>query len=119
MLGWALYWNDFLQLSAHGFRDPRLVDDRRITIDNAELSIRTGNVRFYSATYRLFKLIILEPACEVTVRLSFIEAPSRIIPTHLCSTNIIASKQASFSLPVAHLAHAAYIRRTFRLPWQF
>jgi hypothetical protein len=37
----------------------------------------------------------------------------------LCSTNIIASKQASFSLPVAHLAHAAYIRRTFRLPWQF
>ena len=46
------------------FCDPRLVDDRRITIDNAELSMRTGNVRFYSATYRLFKLDNLEPACE-------------------------------------------------------
>jgi arsenite methyltransferase len=64
-LAGALYWNDFLQLSrAHGFLDPRLVDDRRITMDNAELSNRTGNVRFYSATYRLFKLDNLEPACE-------------------------------------------------------
>jgi arsenite methyltransferase len=64
-LGGALYWNDFLQLSrAQGFRDPRLVEDRRITMDDAELSVRTGSIRFYSATYRLFKLDNLEPACE-------------------------------------------------------
>lgn len=64
-LSGALYWNDFLPLSrAHGFADPRLVDDRKISIGNAELAARTGNIRFYSATYRLFKLDNLEPACE-------------------------------------------------------
>jgi len=64
-LGGALYWNDFLSLAkAAGFGDPRLVEDRPIGIDNAELAARTGNIRFYSATYRLFKLAGLEPACE-------------------------------------------------------
>ncbi|SDY26026.1 methyltransferase domain-containing protein [Nitrosomonas sp. Nm58] len=64
-LGGALYWNDFLQLARHcGFIDPRLVDDRPVTIGNAHLAERTGNIRFYSATYRLFKLENLEPACE-------------------------------------------------------
>ncbi|SFP92713.1 Methyltransferase domain-containing protein [Nitrosomonas cryotolerans] len=64
-LSGALYWNDFLQLSRkHGFTDPRLVDDRSITIDNAKLMHKTGNIRFYSATYRLFKLGDLEFSCE-------------------------------------------------------
>lgn len=64
-LGGALYWNDFLQLARRcGFIDPRLVDDRPVTLDNAQLAERTGNIRFYSATYRLFKLDNLEPACE-------------------------------------------------------
>lgn len=64
-LGGALYWNDFLQLARRcGFIDPRLVDDRPVTIDNAQLAQRTGNIRFYSATYRLFKLDNLELACE-------------------------------------------------------
>lgn len=64
-LSGALYWNDFQQLSCeHGFADPRLVEDRRIAIGNAELAVRTGNIRFFSATYRLFKLDNLEPACE-------------------------------------------------------
>jgi hypothetical protein len=64
-LSGALYWNDFLQLArAHGFADPRLVNDRRIDVNNAELVARTGNIRFYSATYRLFKLEGLETACE-------------------------------------------------------
>ena len=64
-LSGALYWNDFLALSrAQGFRDPRLVEDRAIVVDNAELAGKTGNIRFYSATYRLFKLDNLEPACE-------------------------------------------------------
>ncbi len=64
-LSGALYWNDFVPLArAHGFADPRLVDDRAITIDNPELAERIGNIRFYSATYRLFKLNNLELACE-------------------------------------------------------
>ena len=64
-LSGALYWNDFVPLArAHGFTDPRLVDDRPITIDNSELAGKIGNIRFYSATYRLFKLNNLELACE-------------------------------------------------------
>lgn len=64
-LSGALYWNDFLQLARkHGFTDPRLVDDRPVTIDNPALTEKTGNIRFYSATYRLFKLHDLELACE-------------------------------------------------------
>ncbi|HNJ36879.1 MAG TPA: methyltransferase domain-containing protein [Nitrosomonas sp.] len=64
-LGGALYWNDFLPLAKQcGFIDPRLVSDRPITIGNTLLADKVGNIRFYSATYRLFKLNDLEPACE-------------------------------------------------------
>jgi len=64
-LSGALYWNDFLQLSRkNGFTDPRLIDDRPINISHSELVEKTGNIRFYSATYRLFKLHDLELACE-------------------------------------------------------
>lgn len=64
-LGGALYWNDFLRLArAAGFTDPRLVEDRPLAIENAEVQAKVGNLRFYSATYRLFKLGDLEPDCE-------------------------------------------------------
>ncbi|MBI1891430.1 MAG: methyltransferase domain-containing protein [Burkholderiales bacterium] len=64
-LGGALYWNDFLSLSqCYGFADPRLVADRPLAITDPELAARTGSIRFYSATYRLFKLDGLESACE-------------------------------------------------------
>lgn len=64
-LGGAMYWNDFLRLAQrHGFADPRLVTDRPLAITDPELAARTGNVRFFSATYRLFKLDGLESACE-------------------------------------------------------
>ncbi|MDP1680084.1 MAG: methyltransferase domain-containing protein [Candidatus Nitrotoga sp.] len=64
-LGGALYWNDFINLAQrHGFADPRLVADRPLDITDAKLVQRTGNIRFFSATYRLFKLDDLEPACE-------------------------------------------------------
>jgi arsenite methyltransferase len=64
-LGGALYWNDFIRLAhRHGFADPRLVDDRPLTITDAKLATRTAGIRFYSATYRLFRLDDLEPACE-------------------------------------------------------
>lgn len=64
-LGGALYWNDFLRLASQcGFADPRLVTDRPLTIDDPQLDTKTGNIRFYSATWRLFKLAGLESACE-------------------------------------------------------
>ena len=64
-LGGALYWNDFLTLArSQGFSDPRLVNDRPITVGNPALAEKLGSTRFHSATYRLFKLAGLEPACE-------------------------------------------------------
>ncbi len=64
-LSGALYWNDFLNLArGAGFGDPRLVEDRPITINNDAIAERLAPARFYSATYRLFKLAGMEPACE-------------------------------------------------------
>ncbi|MDP1932045.1 MAG: methyltransferase domain-containing protein [Gammaproteobacteria bacterium] len=64
-LGGALYWNDFLGIARKaGFNDPRLVEDRPLTITDNELAARTGSIGFYSATYRLFRLDALENDCE-------------------------------------------------------
>ncbi|GKY91100.1 hypothetical protein MPSEU_000082800 [Mayamaea pseudoterrestris] len=69
-LSGALYWNDFEALAKQaGFNDPRLVEDSPITIQNKNVAALVdqeghGGLEFYSATYRLFKLPELEPACE-------------------------------------------------------
>ena len=64
-LGGALYWNDFINLGKRcGFADPRLVEDRPLDITDEKLSAKVGNIGFYSATYRLFKLDGLESDCE-------------------------------------------------------
>ncbi len=64
-LGGALYWKDFERLAQrHGFADPRLTEDRPLAVTDPLLAARTGNLRFFSATYRLFKLAALESACE-------------------------------------------------------
>jgi arsenite methyltransferase len=64
-LGGALYWNDFLPIAkAAGFADPRLVASRPITITHEAVKAKLGAAKFFSATYRLFKLDGLEPACE-------------------------------------------------------
>jgi SAM-dependent methyltransferase len=64
-LSGALYWKDFLRLARRaGFADPRLVSDRPLAITDPELAARTGAIRFFSATYRLFHLPELEDACE-------------------------------------------------------
>ncbi|KZY31723.1 methyltransferase type 11 [Alcanivorax sp. HI0083] len=64
-LSGALYWNDFINLSKRcGFADPRLVESRPLTIENPTIEKTLGNIRFYSATYRLFNIDSLEPACE-------------------------------------------------------
>ena len=84
-LGGALYWNDFQRLShQHGFADPRLVTDRPLAITDPALAQRVGNLRFYSATYRLFKIDGLETACEdygqaVVYRGSIADHPDRFV----------------------------------------
>lgn len=84
-LGGALYWNDFLRLAQRqGFTDPRLVEDRPLLITDPVLAARAGNIKFYSATYRLFKLNGLETACEdygqaVIYRGSIAEHPERFL----------------------------------------
>ncbi|MCL4149084.1 UNVERIFIED_CONTAM: hypothetical protein GTU68_030747 [Idotea baltica] len=64
-LSGALYWNDFLRMSRKaGFIDPRSVKNSPISIDNKELQNKCGNLKFYSVTYRLWKIEALEDACE-------------------------------------------------------
>jgi len=64
-LSGALYWNDFINLAKKsGFKDPRLVEDSSITISNPKIEELIGHINFYSASYRLFKIENLEPACE-------------------------------------------------------
>jgi SAM-dependent methyltransferase len=64
-LGGALYWNDFMSLARQaGFADPRLVESRPLAIKETEIRAKLEPIRFFSATYRLFKLKDLEPACE-------------------------------------------------------
>ena len=56
-LSGALYWNDFLSLVKQvGFKSPRLVKDRVITIENEEIEKIIGFAKFNSATFRLFKI---------------------------------------------------------------
>ena len=64
-LGGALYWNDFHTLAKQaGFLDPRLVEDRPLGVTDEALAAKLGPAKFFSATYRLFKLEGLEPLCE-------------------------------------------------------
>jgi arsenite methyltransferase len=64
-LGGALYWNDFHNLAKRsGFLDPRLIADRPLGVTDPALKAKLGAAKFFSATYRLFKLEGLEPLCE-------------------------------------------------------
>ncbi|GAX73403.1 hypothetical protein CEUSTIGMA_g855.t1 [Chlamydomonas eustigma] len=56
-LGGALYINDFLSICRKvGFKDPRVLTVEPITVDDPELKQVAGHARFYSITFRLFKL---------------------------------------------------------------
>lgn len=64
-LGGALYWKDFERLARKtGFNDPRIVSMRTVDIKDDGIKNLIGNVRFYSITYRLWKIDGLEDACE-------------------------------------------------------
>lgn len=64
-LSGALYWNDFLNYAKNaGFTDPRSMESSPITINNPIVEDQVGDLRFYSVTYRLWKIEGLESDCE-------------------------------------------------------
>ena len=62
-----IYLFIYLYLSRVGFVDPRLVEQSPVTVDNKNIESRAGNLKFFSATYRLFKLSGLEAGSEVWI----------------------------------------------------
>lgn len=63
----ALYIEDFIRLcQAIGFTDPRILHKSAELVSNAELEAKLGEAKFYSITYRLFKMPeeMLETKCE-------------------------------------------------------
>jgi ubiquinone/menaquinone biosynthesis C-methylase UbiE len=64
-LGGALYYKDFERIARKvGFTDPRIFSQRFVKICNEEIENMVENIKFYSITYRLWKLNGLEDACE-------------------------------------------------------
>lgn len=64
-LGGAMYRHDFEKLAKEkGFNDPRVIEVSPITINNADAEKKAGAARFFSVTYRLFKIAGLEDQCE-------------------------------------------------------
>lgn len=64
-LGGALYQPDFVAMAKRaGFIDPRVMSSAPITVQNDEIAARLGAARFFSVTYRLFKLPGLDEQCE-------------------------------------------------------
>ena len=64
-LGGALYWKDFERLARRsGFNDPRIFACSKIDLFDQETIDKIGFAHFNSITYRLFKLAVLEDACE-------------------------------------------------------
>jgi len=60
-LAGALYSNDFIDLAHQcGFADPRLLEHEPVVVTDELLSKRLGDIKFCSATYRLFKTAGLE-----------------------------------------------------------
>ncbi len=64
-LSGAMYWNDFHKAAKDaGFTDPRTMENKVITVENEALQEKLGDIKFFSVTYRLFKLEGLELDCE-------------------------------------------------------
>lgn len=64
-LGGALYIRDFENMARSlGFSYPMIISDREIEIDDKNIKKQIGNIRFFSITYRLFKIDKYENDCE-------------------------------------------------------
>jgi len=64
-LGGALYANDFVRFAIEaGFVEPRLVSTKEIEITDENIKKLVGKTKFYSLTYRLWKIDGLDSVCE-------------------------------------------------------
>lgn len=64
-LGGALYREDFIRMAKRaGFPQPRVMSVTPIEKRDPEIINLTGNINFYSITYRLWKIDGLEDLCE-------------------------------------------------------
>ena len=64
-LSGALYIEDFRRICQKvGFADPRILKCDEIEVTDKELKGLLGNAKFYSITYRLFKIEGIEDKCE-------------------------------------------------------
>ncbi len=64
-LGGALYANDFVRFAIEaGFVEPRLVSSKEIEITDDNIKKLVGKTKFYSLTYRLWKIDGLDSVCE-------------------------------------------------------
>lgn len=64
-LGGALYANDFVRFAIEaGFVEPRIVSSKEIEITDDEMKKVIGKTKFYSITYRLWKIEGLDSVCE-------------------------------------------------------
>jgi ubiquinone/menaquinone biosynthesis C-methylase UbiE len=64
-LGGALYQKDFIRITKKsGFVNPRIMSNREIEITEPEIKELIGNAKFYSTTYRLWKIEGIEDLCE-------------------------------------------------------
>jgi radical SAM/Cys-rich protein len=64
-LGGALYANDFVRFAIEaGFVEPRIVSTKEIEITDDEMKKVIGKTKFYSITYRLWKIEDLDSVCE-------------------------------------------------------
>ncbi|NND55108.1 MAG: methyltransferase domain-containing protein [Gammaproteobacteria bacterium] len=113
-LSGALYWNDFYGLAAAaGFAAPRLVESEQLSIDDEAVAVKTGEIRFCSATFRLFSLHDAESAAEnygqqAVYRGTVAESPDALrldqhfrfeagTPTPVCGNTARIIEQSRFS----------------------
>jgi len=79
----ALYIEDFKRICRQvGFTDPRQLEIGPVTVSNQALQDVLGNAKFYSITYRCFKLASLETLCEDYGQVATYKGT---IPSHLHS----------------------------------
>ncbi|XP_017288845.3 arsenite methyltransferase isoform X2 [Kryptolebias marmoratus] len=80
-MGGALFWEDLISLARSvGFSTPLLVSASLIEVHNKDLAARTGDIRYASSTYRLFKLPerSVGSSATVTYKGTEAEAPDRL-----------------------------------------
>ena len=64
-LSGALYIEDFRRMMLkNGFSDLRVMSKSAVTVENEEIQKLLGDIKFFSITFRIFKISSLEDKCE-------------------------------------------------------